>query len=638
MISFIRKNISSTVYKSLLWITIISVAGLSSLTGLFKRFSGMGSNIVARVDGYDITMLEYRRKTAEEEQRLRYIRQQFGDYAPMILQSLGLSQRPEEQALKTLIQEALINHCGDLLSLHVSPEYITKKLYDPVFMAQTLNDLMPPYLFDQLGGIRHEALIKHLQRQGLTLDYFEDALERALIRSMVISISLGALYIPQAAYKELYLKEQGAKQFSLIAVPFDRYLKKEHNEKINLEELTAYFDQQNKQFDRYSIPEKRSATVWKFIPEKYGIKISDGEIKSYYDSHKDSFISTPEEVSIRRIIVKDEATAQKIIQELVKNSHAFVQLASQYSLDKKALVEKVRRGGKHDQQIEEAAFTLESNGSFSPIIQTAQGFEIIGRVSKDLPIYTPLDKVREKILTAVRLEKFNKTFNVETSQHLAQSLEHPAALTDFIKIKNAENVSIVNKQHDGTLLAKKMFDLPIGKKISVIDNGVGYIVEVSAVQQRYIPSLNSIKDRVVQDLYHERAREKMSADLAQGRKALMGSDIVAVAKNLQGSVEVLEFLPAHKHELEKRNLPLERMVNMINVGATIDHVTSEYGYLIQLKNINYNMAVFPEFIAQKRRALFNDYAGIILESLVASLYKNGTININQSIVASNPYN
>jgi len=65
-------------------------------------------------------------------------------------------------------------------------------------------------------------------------------------------------------------------------------------------------------------------------------------------------------------------------------------------------------------------------------------------------------------------------------------------------------------------------------------------------------------------------------------------------------------------------------------GSALDQVTNTIGYIIQLENIKYNTQELDVFAHQQQGAIFNEDSSLVVEGFVASLFKNGTININQS--------
>lgn len=226
MITTIRKYFSTTTYKAFIWITIVSVAGLTSITGIFKRFSGFSGSDVAVINGYEVSTKEYRHRLIEEEHRLQAIKQQFGPQAEELLQSFGMSGRPEEMAMNALIQEKLLLSAADGLGVKLSPDYIKRKLQDPVFLIQALGDLVPPYLFDRTGALNQKALAKFLQRRGMTMSDFEEALENALKNMMVLQLVAGGAYVPEAVIAERFVRDYSNKKFTILTFDLATYMPK----------------------------------------------------------------------------------------------------------------------------------------------------------------------------------------------------------------------------------------------------------------------------------------------------------------------------------------------------------------------------------------------------------------------------
>ncbi len=289
MITLIRKSFTKTTYKAVLWITLLSLAGLSSITGLFKRFSGYTGTGIGSVNGYEIDRAEFMRKRIEEERRIQYIKQQFGSNSSALLEAMGMSGNPEELALNSLIQEKLLLTCADMIPLKLSSDYIMHALENPTLVAQVLGDIVPPQLFDQQQGLNQAALLKYLQRQGMTIDSFEEAIERALKRFFIIALASGAAYVPQALLKEQFVREHSTRTFSVITVPLSSYLAQERQKKLTDDDIKKYFTAENSTKHRYWVPEKRSGFAWTFSPESYGINVSESDIERYYSVNKDTF-------------------------------------------------------------------------------------------------------------------------------------------------------------------------------------------------------------------------------------------------------------------------------------------------------------------------------------------------------------
>jgi hypothetical protein len=263
MMTVMRNRFGKSLNQVILWLMLISMFGLGSIAGLFKRFYGSSSTI-AEVNGYEISAREYRSKYMEEQRRLDYFRQQFGPMADQLLQAQGISTSPEELALNSLVQEKLLDGISDKIGVNISTEYVEKKLQDPLFVLQTLGELVPPYLMDKNGAIDRKALIKHLQRQNIALTDFDSLLENLLRRIFVMTLISGSLYIPNALIKEALIRKDGVRTYSILTIPSESYSKEIGKGEVKEEVLRDFYTRYNTAMQRYYEPEARTAEVVSF--------------------------------------------------------------------------------------------------------------------------------------------------------------------------------------------------------------------------------------------------------------------------------------------------------------------------------------------------------------------------------------
>jgi len=108
------------------------------------------------------------------------------------------------------------------------------------------------------------------------------------------------------------------------------------------------------------------------------IKITDEEMKSYFEKNKDSF-ATAEQVKASHILVADEKTAKEIKQKL-DNGEDFAALAKKYSTDEGTKDNGGELGyfpkGTMVTEFDNAAFSLPVN-SISDPVKTKYGYHII---------------------------------------------------------------------------------------------------------------------------------------------------------------------------------------------------------------------------------------------------------------------
>ncbi|MBC1627326.1 peptidylprolyl isomerase PrsA, partial [Listeria welshimeri] len=108
------------------------------------------------------------------------------------------------------------------------------------------------------------------------------------------------------------------------------------------------------------------------------MKVSDSKLKTYYKTWEP-------DITVRHILVDDEATAKEI-QTKLKNGEKFSDLAKEYSTD---TATKTNGGlldpfgpGEMDETFEKAAYALENKDDISGIVKSTYGYHLIQLVKK----------------------------------------------------------------------------------------------------------------------------------------------------------------------------------------------------------------------------------------------------------------
>jgi foldase protein PrsA len=138
-------------------------------------------------------------------------------------------------------------------------------------------------------------------------------------------------------------------------------------------------------------------------------KVSDTEIKTYYDKNKAQY-GTPETRVVRHVLVKQKTLADRLYNQL-KAGGDWKAIAKKHSQDpasKNAGGRMTATKGQLVPEFEQTAFTIGNNGISKPV-KTQYGWHIIqalGTVKKSKA--TPYDQVKEAIRQQLLQEKRNK--------------------------------------------------------------------------------------------------------------------------------------------------------------------------------------------------------------------------------------
>lgn len=157
------------------------------------------------------------------------------------------------------------------------------------------------------------------------------------------------------------------------------------------------------------------------------IKISDEEIKKYYDEHKAEFV-VPESIRASHILVASEDKAKEIVKEIKDGKITFEAAAVEYSScpSKEASGDLGFFGkGQMVPEFENAAFALKKDGDMSDPVQSQFGWHIIRLTERKDSTQKPLDEVKEQIQQIIagerqrkvyedKLAELKKTYKVQT--------------------------------------------------------------------------------------------------------------------------------------------------------------------------------------------------------------------------------
>ena len=178
--------------------------------------------------------------------------------------------------------------------------------------------------------------------------------------------------------------------------------------------------------------EVRSGIKQQLIREKVfnsvtkDVKVSDGDIKSYYDKNKKQYETPaqPPSRDVRHILVKTKAQADKLYAQLQKNPGKFAALAKKYSTDTSSAQNGGRLPpgtavkGRLVKPFEDVAFTIKTDVISKPI-HSQFGWHIIealgpvkaGTPAKPTPLSQVKEAIRQQLLSQQKQQKMNDWLN-----------------------------------------------------------------------------------------------------------------------------------------------------------------------------------------------------------------------------------
>ncbi len=633
MITTIRNQFKHATYRYIMFCIVVVIAmGMISLPSLIKQEKATISWI-AKVNGDKISYKNFAREVADRSEWLMHVRSQYGQYADLLLQAMNISTDPKALAMEILIKESLMNQCAQLLGIHLHTDYVSQSMNDQKYVQQYLGNIVPLFVFDQSGTLNVEKLKAFLKHKGISAQNFDEKIEQALTRLQCMNFIELSCYVPSFDSRQEYIATQLGKQFSYITFSLDQFLSQAKKTVLNDEDISAFYTKENTVRRRYWVPEKRNGIMWKFSAKNYNIPVSDEEIMQYYEDNKvNKYVLDPVKIEVNQITEKQLSQFSDVSLEVVRKE-LMLDPSSEWA-DQWELLEPFSRGERKG-TFEREAFALQNNGDISSIIETENGNVILQLVKRIPRTYKPLYMVRNEIKNILIEKHFKKNF-VKDIKAIALH-DDPKAIESFISQKTGKKEVISGSLKSDTRLSQELFGLTKGEYGFFIENGIGVAVKLTDIEEKHLPALDTIKEIVKEDLWQEQARDTMMLTIEKVMSAASEMSFKEIQQNYGGILRFTEMVKPTDdkkiRELDEKGLPAREMLGLDKIGAIFTHHADNMGMIIKLDALEpYNENMLSDAQKEINTRLEATRIKLQLESVVASLHRNATIETNESIL------
>ena len=267
------------------------------------------------------------------------------------------------------------------------------------------------------GQFSMERYESALRAQGMSQPQFEAKLRQDLTLQQLVGAVGDTAFVSEAQVEQMLQLQLEERQYQEFVITPAQVA-----DKVKIEATAAqkYYDDNKALFE---VPEQVKAEylVLSLDTLLTQVSVSDGEIKAWYESHKDRYVQ-PEERRASHILISTEgdadkdkakATAQAVFKELQASPEKFAELAKKYSQDSGSAQNGGDLGffgrGMMDKAFEDAAFKL-ADGEVSGIVQTDYGYHIIKLTGIKPGSQRPLDQVRASIESELKNQAASRKF------------------------------------------------------------------------------------------------------------------------------------------------------------------------------------------------------------------------------------
>jgi peptidyl-prolyl cis-trans isomerase D len=624
------------------FMVITLIPGFGSTGDLF----GSGSDergVLAKVAGEPVTTAEVQRYAHN------LLQQQYPRGGPEVTYLLPLANR---QAAEQLINQKAMDAEAHRIGLHVTDQEVGDELQH----GEYADTFFPGGKF--VGQDTYEAMI---ERADMTVPQFEQSVKEQILRQKLMTLVTGAVTVSDADVHKEFEDKNTKVKFDYAFFTKDDVLKTIHPAEA---ELQAFYNQ-NKQVYANSIPEQRKVAYVVLDEQSIAsqIPVSDDDVRSYYDQHRDQYV-TPEQVNVSQILIKaplpgpdgkidqkakeaDRNKAEDVLKQL-KAGGNFAQLAKKYSEDPSSKnggsIGWVEHGGFPVADVDKAAFSL-AKGATSDVIDAGYAFVILHIDDKKPAEVKSLDEVKSQILGLIQQEKA-----AQVADDKAQALLASARGSSLEKASSAQGLQVVT-----TGFVDRSSSLPgIGSAPSFMDavfnatakappeeaqvpSGFA-IFQVVDVKPAATPTFEAIRSQVEEQFKNQRVAgllPQKAQELSDRAKA--EHDLKKAAKELGATFKSSDFV-----------LPSGQVPDIGSMtGSAAEAFTLQPGQISGPVISDNNAAVLevtdrqppPEqdFAAKKdeiRNSLMQtrqqELFGLFLSNLRDQMEKSGKIKINQN--------
>ena len=466
------------------------------------------SSYVLKVNGTEITKAEVDR--AINSQRNAMIERLGGKVDP----SLFTDDMLRPRVLQMLIQKQLLTQAVHDEGLYVSTEALKEYVRN-----------MPQFK-DETGSFSQQKLETILARANYTMPRFLKELREGMVSQQLQEGISSSAFITQPELKSLIQLDGQKRDVAYATVKMDSF---KDQVKVTDDELKKYYDNHK---DQYRTPEKVQIRYLEFKASDFSqdVQVSDDDVLADYDSYVKS-VQGQEKRQASHILVevnkkRDDADAKARIEEVQKKLEAgedFASLAKEYSDD----IASAKSGGDlgyagrgiYDPAFEKALFDLKKVGDVSGIVKTQFGYHIIKLTGIEKPkVESFEDKkaaLKAELIKSKAMDKLNDA--IDDLNRLTYESGDLSAIAEKYHKKVQVSEPFTHQGGNGITANKKVIDAAFSEPVLKegansdaiqLEDGTVVVLRLEKHFPARTQTLDEVKSQVQEAVVDEKARDK----------------------------------------------------------------------------------------------------------------------------------
>ena len=543
------------------WVAYLVVGLISvpfALFGISSYLGGGDKLVAATVNGEEISAREVQNELLQQKQRLTSM---FGGRMPPGFDDSGL----KSQALEGLINQALLRQNVENSGYRASDAEVFSIISStPSFQKDGVFD-----------AATYEQLLKANRRNKVS---YETALRTDISNRQLSDGISNTSYIPEvqaAAYQAL---SKQARDFEIFTLKIDDY---KDQIKPSDDDVKAYYDSHS---DQYMTEEKikLSYVRLKVADLSEAVSVTPEQLQSFYDETISDYV-TRELRKVAHILIKvvdgKDDDAKKRAEDLHK------QITSGAVTFEAALLEKAENRiagdmgfleqGDMGPAFEKAAFALKKD-ELSAVVKTDSGYELL-KVSEIKPeVQQTLEQVKDKVEANYRKEKADKLFitQMETLNTVAfendssldpagQSVGLEVKTTDWFTRKGGKDFAADPKVL-AEAFSEKVFDQAKNSELIELTDTDVAVIRVNEKQAPVLKPLADVSEKIKQTIIETTTRKLINKKGEEVLAKLKSTGGWSALSDLDAKPDAVEKFTAVDRKASKPSVDVVRKVFAMN--------------------------------------------------------------------------
>lgn len=533
MLQTIRDHAQGVIVWTIVGLIIITFA----LFGLSSYLSGSSKSYIASINGVEIDENEFRRE--------------FQNYQARLQQMLGKNYRPDMFNPEMVKQEVV----NSLITRELMTQYLEDQKYfvAPAKLAAEIHAI--DAFKDESGQFSKARYLELINRQGYSETAFEQQLARDVASQLVRSGISQSDFATDTEVQQFLRLDKQRREIGYLTISKQGYLK---TASASDKQIEDYYASHKNEFMN---PEKLSVEYVELDLEKLaaGYEIGDDAIRKHYDSHRQSYVSKPEQRKVRHILIKvddktDEKTALQKSNDIlarINKGESFSQLAKELSQDPGSAKQGGDLGffgrGVMDKAFEESAFSLKK-GRISKPVRSAFGYHLIKVDEINAETVKKFQDVKADIKKELQIQQAEQSFYALSEKLNNITYEQPGSLqpvVDELGLKIQKTALFDRNGGKGIASKQKVIEaafsdevMNLGRNSDLIELGDTRLVVLRKLehQQASQKPLAEVRNQIRERLRDQVARQKLDEQIEMAIQRLQkGESPKKVAGAIKGA-------------------------------------------------------------------------------------------------------